>query len=343
LARRRRRRSVRGNNASAEGRGNRVVVLPARPASPRRNALPARARGRGSARGCCACTRQRRHADNQLLKKYAPVLVLHPDERFRPTKVQSFVADSQLERFTGTAQAQLPLDAFWTVVDPDPEPGELPQPGSGIYRLDVSGCSAAGTLAGIACYADAWATGAGGDAVYGRVARTADRIVLQYWLFYYDKPLLLPPTPFGVFWQSHEGDWEQVDVVLDDHEHPLEAAYSQHCAGQRLSWGKVDRSPEHSTHPVAYVALGSHANYFAPGVFAITCLPSAVAAILPGSVPVVDRAATGAVVEPQVHRIVGQALGPVPAGPIAFGPAPASPANQDKWRPETALAWPKIG
>ena len=87
--------------------------------------------------------------DRQLLKKYAPVVVLHPDERFRPTKVQSFVADSQLERFTGTAQAQLPLDAFWTVVDPDPEPGELPQPGSGLYRLDQSGCSAAGTLAGL--------------------------------------------------------------------------------------------------------------------------------------------------------------------------------------------------
>ena len=299
--------------------------------------------------------------DRQLLKKYAPVLALHPDERFQPTKVQSFVADSQLERFTGTAQAQVPLDAFWTVVDPDPEPGGLPQPGSGIYRLNQSTCSASAALAGRACYADAWAAGAGADAVYGRVARTADRVVLQYWLFYYDNPLLLPPTPVGVFWQSHEGDWEQVNVVLDDHEHPLEAAYSQHCSGQRLSWARVDK--EQGTHPVAYVALGSHANYFTPGAFAITCLPPAVAAILPPSIPVLDRAATGGVVvAPNVHTIEGKAwstftgfwgeseyfftpipLGPVPAGAIAFGPAPASPANQDKWRPETALAWPKIG
>ncbi len=40
--------------------------------------------------------------------------------------------------------------------------------------------------------------------MYGRVVRTDTRIVLQYWLFYYDNPLLLPPTPVGTFWQSHE-------------------------------------------------------------------------------------------------------------------------------------------
>ena len=56
--------------------------------------------------------------DSRLLSAYQPVLVFHPAELFRPTKVQSFVADSQLEQFTGTSTAQLPLDSFWRVVDP---------------------------------------------------------------------------------------------------------------------------------------------------------------------------------------------------------------------------------
>src|SRR5438034_7750054 len=148
--------------------------------------------------------------DAQLLRDYQPVLVLHPAEAFQPTKIQPFVAASQLERFIGTSRSQLPLDRYWTVVDRHPGPGELPPSTPGVfYRLNQVGCSAAAPLAGESCYANAWSTGSGGDAVYGRVARTDDRIVLQYWLFYYDNPLLLPQTPVGTFGQSHEGDWER--------------------------------------------------------------------------------------------------------------------------------------
>jgi len=227
--------------------------------------------------------------DAELLRAYQPVLVLHPAESFQPTKIQSFVADSELEQFTGTSRSQLPLDRYWTVVNPDPGPGELPPSTPGVfYRLNQVGCSAADTLAGKACYADAWSSGSGGDAVYGRVARTENRIVLQYWLFYYDNPLLLPPTPVGTFWQSHEGDWEVVNVVLDQNEQPREAAYSQHCSGERVPWPEVEKSPAGSTHPVVYVALGSHANYFAPGAGALglipipaSCIPAAVRSVLP--------------------------------------------------------------
>ncbi|HEU6443437.1 MAG TPA: hypothetical protein VFL61_00105, partial [Gaiellaceae bacterium] len=186
-----------------------------------------------------------RHApDAQLLRTYQPVLVFHPDELFRPTKIQSFVEDSELERFVGTSTAQLPFDAFWAVIDADPEPGELPGLTPGVfYRLDQVGCEADAPLAGGGCYADAWETGSGGDAMYGRVVHTPTRTVLQYWLFYYDNPLLLPATPFGIFWQSHEGDWEVVNVVLDDEGQPVEAAYSQHCSGQRKAWAGVQKAP----------------------------------------------------------------------------------------------------
>jgi hypothetical protein len=295
-------------------------------------------------------------SDARLLKSYQPVLVFHPQEPFRPTKVQTFIADSELERFVGSNFAQLPLDAFWTVVDPEPGPGGLGHlaPGA-FYRLDQRACEADAPLAGEACYAEAWG-GRGDTAIYGRVARTATRIVLQYWLFYYDNPLLLPSTPFGTFWQSHEGDWEVVNVILDSSEEPLEAAYSQHCSGQRKLWPNVEKSRGDSTHPVAYVALGSHSNYFAPGSGPLgaipinpACIPPPVSGVLP-SLPflqvvdqVLDGSPVGAVVGPPgsgidpatIHTIEGKAWSLFPGRwgeseyfftPIALGPLPAATA-----------------
>ena len=320
--------------------------------------------------------------DAKLLRTYQPVLVFHPNELFRPTKVQSYIAGARLERFIGTNQAQLPLDQFWTVADEHPGPGSLPAstPGA-FYRLNELGCSAAGPLADGACYADAFARGSGGPAVYGRVTRTATRIVLQYWLFYYDNPLVLPRTPFGFFWQSHESDWEVVNVILGADGTPLQGAYSQHCSGQRKAWGQVEKVDE--THPVAYVGLGSHANFFAPGLGPLgvvpinrACLPPSVQAVLP-ALPflqvvdqVVDGSAQGAIVGPPgnglpaatIKRIEGEpwadfggrwgeseyfftpiALGPVPAGTaVPTGLGPPTPANQRQWNADTVLGWPEF-
>jgi hypothetical protein len=216
--------------------------------------------------------------------------------------------------------------------------------------------------------------------VYGRAVHTDTHIVLQYWLFYYDNPLLLPATPIGTFWQSHEGDWELVNVVLGADEEPLEAAYSQHCSGQRKPWTAVEKRPAGSTHPVSYVALGSHANYFATGAGPLstipinpTCIPPALEPVLP-QIPflqvvdqVVDGSGVGAAVGPKhsgfpvakIRSIDGKQwsafggrwgeseyfftpipLGPIPAGAVPVGLAPASPANQPTWNPEVVLAWP---
>jgi len=318
--------------------------------------------------------------DAKLLRTYQPVLVFHPDELFRPTKVQSYIEGARLERFIGTNTAQLPLDAYWTVVDEDPDAGSLPSSTPGVfYRLNETGCNAGAQLADASCYADALASGSGGPAVYGRVARTDTRIVVQYWLFYYDNPLILPSTPVGRFWQSHESDWEVVNVILSTDGSPQEAGYSQHCSGQRRAWTNVQKFDE--THPVAYVGLGSHANFFAPGAGPLgavpinrACLPAQVQAVLPALpfLPVVDQVVDGspegAVVGPPgsglpaatIHRIDGAPwadfggrwgeseyfftpipLGPVPGGTaVPTGLGPPTPANQRQWNPETVLGWP---
>ena len=123
-----------------------------------------------------AAPAQARTSDAHLLRTYQPVTYFHPLERFHPTSVQSFVADADLEQLVGGA---------WVVVDADPEPGELPGPGTGIWRLNQDSCTAAAPVGGLACYAAAWGSGSGGSAVYGRVARLPEVTVLQYWFFYY--------------------------------------------------------------------------------------------------------------------------------------------------------------
>ena len=73
--------------------------------------------------------------------------------------------------------------------------------------------------------------------------------VIQYWMFYaFNKGEL----------NQHEGDWEMVQVVIDDFDGPLWAAYSQHHSGQRASWSQVEKEGNHIN---VYVARGSHANY----------------------------------------------------------------------------------
>jgi hypothetical protein len=83
-------------------------------------------------------------------------------------------------------------------------------------------------------------------------------VLLQYWFFYnYDSLGAVP----GI-WQWHQGDWEQVTVGLagtNAGAKPVFVAYSEHCVGTRLPWSLVARVQ--GTHPLVFVARGSHANY----------------------------------------------------------------------------------
>ncbi|MFQ5945490.1 MAG: hypothetical protein ACE5NC_04490 [Anaerolineae bacterium] len=88
-------------------------------------------------------------------------------------------------------------------------------------------------------------------------------IAIQYWFLYL----------YNDFINAHEGDWESVTLFLNSSGEPLVAAYASHDSGRRREWIDVERrgerwkeSGEGATHPVIYVAAGSHASYFAfPG------------------------------------------------------------------------------
>src|SRR5262245_11081183 len=163
--------------------------------------------------------------DAVLLTRHRPLLVLHPLERFTPSPVEPFIAGSDL--------LQRAADGTWVAYA-----GALPVAGSpGSYRLDVRGCSPRDGIAAVDCYAPL----AGPPTAYGAVHRRAGRIVLQYWLFYpYNHWSPVVPQS-AQFWQVHEGDWEEISVLLDGRARPLAVGLSRHCAGVRREWAKVPR------------------------------------------------------------------------------------------------------
>jgi hypothetical protein len=295
-------------------------------------------------------------SDHALVATYQPVTVFDPAERFRPTHVQSFVHDSDLEqRESGT----------WILVDDDPDLDGLPG-GTGVWRLNQDSCTPALPLGGLECY-DAAEEGSR-STVYGHVARTEGAIVLQYWYFYYDDVYSYEYPASNLLWQAHEGDWEVVNVVLSEDEEPIYVGYSQHCRGERRAWGLT---PRLGSHPIVHVAVGSHANVFAAGIHPINlaCIPQPVIDYLLGhGLPLpVDYAGEGAVGGPPeaggiLTRIRpldgadrpswvdfpgtwGEAQyfhAPPPFGTFAFGASPNGPAQHAVWQDPlgTLAGWP---
>jgi hypothetical protein len=277
-----------------------------------------------------------------LLQRHVPVLVLHPAEQLRPVAVDGFLVDSDLQQRTA---------AGWEKTD-----GPLPTGGADL-RLDQRACRAADGVAATPCYVAAEAAHASGPVVYGAAFRTRNRIVLQYWLWYAFNPYS-PSVPPGELWQVHEGDWESVSVLLDLRGKPLVVGLSQHGAGQRRDWAKA---PKRGLRALVYVALGSHANYFAAGLQRFD--PRVVEPLLieiirqSGFVPA-DHTGNGDVVRPRLVRIT--ATSPswmtfagrfgedqylhVPGGNVEpLGGGPRGPAFHEQWQRPVAdvLGWPR--
>ena len=97
-------------------------------------------------------------------------------------------------------------------------------------------------------------------ASYGRAVPAANRgRWLQYWRWHADNPQDRGILRTG----RHEGDWELVQVRVDARGSPVEAVYAQHGGAERCGWPAVRRR---DSAPVAFLANGSHAAYFRPGV-----------------------------------------------------------------------------
>jgi hypothetical protein len=92
-----------------------------------------------------------------------------------------------------------------------------------------------------------------------------NRLWLQYWFFYFYNDYQLAGG-IGL----HEGDWEMVQLRMKGTadqlgDSPDIALYAQHAYAESKSWDDVELTDD--GRPVTYPGRGSHASYFAPGVY----------------------------------------------------------------------------
>jgi hypothetical protein len=256
--------------------------------------------------------------------------------------VNGFLADSDLQRRSA---------AGWETID-----GPLPSGGAGL-RLDQRLCRAIEGVAETSCYQAAQQAHGSTPVVYGAAFRRKNRIDLQYWIWYPWNGYS-PTVPAGELWQVHEGDWEAVSVLLDLGGKPLVVGYSQHSEGKRRDWGK---GPKQGLRPLAYVALGSHANYFGPGKHRLdprSVPPLLISIIEAHGVAPVEHTAKGRIVRPRLVPVSSSMPGWMAfAGtwgedgyvhfpgnaPLASRAGPRGPAFHEQWRRPVAevLSWPR--
>jgi hypothetical protein len=183
-----------------------------------------------------------------LAEKYAPYLCFYADadeeEKYYPTLVNLALKNSTFWEFGSSESVELlEYDNTAEFIASYRDPG---------FYLDLNdeGCRIDSDIV------DAQA---GDRNVYYRVVceyYDGDTyIVIQYWFFYI----------FNDHINNHEGEWEMVEVLLDYHtKDPIGAAYARHEWGEYRHWHEIEKE---GTHPVAYIAEGSHAAYFFEELF----------------------------------------------------------------------------
>ncbi|HEX9091985.1 MAG TPA: PrsW family glutamic-type intramembrane protease, partial [Anaerolineales bacterium] len=192
-------------------------------------------------------------ADLELAERYVPVLYFHPDEIYHPQPADVILGVTRMRQ-----KVRLWFDT--TISNSFTWRDLFNLPSDGTYFLDEwfgdTGSSEYGNPAAHkAVYESMISPHAGGltPTTYAHVVRdeNPDFIAIQYWLYYF----------YNDWFNKHEGDWELVEVILRANGQPESVVYSQHHGGVRRTWSTTP--VEGSTHPVVYVARGSHANYFA--------------------------------------------------------------------------------
>jgi hypothetical protein len=96
---------------------------------------------------------------------------------------------------------------------------------------------------------------------YHRIQQGGGLYWHQFWFWY----LYNPWDVAGI--GRHEGDWEFVQIGCTDREgdHPVLVTCSQHHTGGKREYWAAELTNDPTPQPYVYVALGSHATYFAPG------------------------------------------------------------------------------
>ena len=200
--------------------------------------------------------------ETALAEKFAPVVRLveqeeecGPGEPYEPMDVDALFGDS-------TVALRGPWNAS-DLVKIGPTADDLA--GLFEYHLDFPG-----NALEPGCTYEQWArrlTQGSDPAIYAHVASESTapgKLALQYWFFY----------AFNDFNNTHEGDWEMIQLVFDAadaadalDERPVEVGYSSHEGAEKAAWDDDKLEIVGGTHPVVYPAAGSHANKFTDALY----------------------------------------------------------------------------
>lgn len=186
-------------------------------------------------------------ADQELAERYAPVLYFHERERYRPQPIDVMLENARLRQVIAGVEATIdsPVSIDDFAAAPDDAYLDL------YYGSDTTSHYLNYTAHG-EYYDTRELLAQYPPSIYARVVHNPDgRSAIQYWFFYY----------YNDWYNKHEGDWEMIQVELDALEQPLRATYAQHHGGTARPWDAISKIDD--THPRAFVALGSHATYFA--------------------------------------------------------------------------------
>ena len=237
----------------------------------------------------------------ELARKFAPVLRMHPDERFLPQGVEALIDNAILTY----ADEDLPgVATLVGTVTPDMLAPDI---------LDGYKDELAPELANQYDGAN-WYLDVPNDIreepqteyppkIYAAVRMQSGRLYLQYHMFYYYDHLntgllqdecvelvkgidAVVATLAAVFGYSsgvdgipcepHEADWEflqlefendDVSDILDQDDLPKRLAYSQHHWNEDSDFEDI---PTVRRHPIVYVAHGKHASFFGPDPYLLT-------------------------------------------------------------------------
>lgn len=193
--------------------------------------------------------------DQLLAERFAPNLYLANTDELFPVTIYYTLSESRL------------LNQSGGLIKDKPSVDDLYTHRSDFSKLDMFGDTPSEAIG-------RWQSSQGSirsPVIYAGVFRSGNRTVIQYWFNYfyngwgYTKGCNLPGLCIILdglrFGNNHEGDWEMIQVVLQDGI-PKYAAYSQHGHPVKRLWEHVEKGGQQGENPNVYVAYGSHASYF---------------------------------------------------------------------------------
>lgn len=213
---------------------------------------------------------------DELIRTFAPLLNLNSDDTYKPANVDWYLArvsmrynhpgcpDHELLAVGKVTQAALGAQSH-------SDNKALCQHDGGDVRKSATSEAFFLEVANDATYKGAprsdWKT-----YVVWRT-KTGGLVDIEYWAFY--------PYNDGFVTFNHEADWERVTVTIDPKGNGAQGKatqvfFSAHKGGVAIAAGdpKVEWD---GTHPVSYVAKGTHANYPKVGTYEIPGIPLGVA------------------------------------------------------------------